>query len=149
MTGRERGRGGASLARRTDPLLTVLLAVDLLLFAGGAAAHSGIAVPLGFDTWEEPLLVPAAIIEGLGAAGLLVTLAAVAGRASWARRMSWWTLWYCFAGVLWGMVRLATGSIPEAHTMSNDFLHIGMVLVTTLALVRLAGTPAQSEDYDG
>jgi len=130
---------GASLARYADPLLNVLLAVDLLLFAGGAVAHSGIAVPLGFGTWEEPLVVPAAIIEGLGAAGLLVTLAAVAARASWAYRMCWWALWYCFAGVLWGMARLAIGSIPEAHTMSNDFLHIGMILVTTVAVVRRAG----------
>jgi hypothetical protein len=148
MTGPERGGAGASLARRTDPVLVVLLAVDLLLFAGGATAHSGIPVPLGFDTWEEPLLVPAAIIEGLGAAGLLVTLAAIAGRASWAYRMSWWTLWYCFAGVLWGMVRLAVGSIPEAHTMSNDFLHIGMVLVTTGALVRQAGHRHGLDDND-
>jgi hypothetical protein len=36
------------------------------------------------------------------------------------------------------MARLAIGSIPEAHTMTNDFLHIGMTLVTTVALVRLA-----------
>lgn len=43
-----------------------------------------------------------------------------------------------FAGVLWGMFRLAPGSIPAAHTVSNDLLHIGMTLVTTLALVRLA-----------
>jgi len=35
--------------------------------------------------------------------------------------------------------RLALGSIPEARAMTNDFLHIGMTLVTTLALVRLAG----------
>jgi hypothetical protein len=37
------------------------------------------------------------------------------------------------------MFRLAVGSIPAAHTVSNDFLHIAMTLVTTLALVRLAG----------
>jgi hypothetical protein len=36
------------------------------------------------------------------------------------------------------MNRLAVGSIPEARTVSNDFLHIAMTLVTTLALVRLA-----------
>jgi hypothetical protein len=46
--------------------------------------------------------------------------------------------WYYFSGVLWGMFRLAVGSIPAAHTMINDFLHITMTLVTTLALVRLA-----------
>jgi hypothetical protein len=134
----EAGSAGAGLARNPDRLLNVLLAVDLLLFAGGAVAHSGIPIPLGFGTWEEPLLVPAAIIEGVGAAGLLLTLVAVAGRANWAYRICWWVLWYCFAGVLWGMARLAVGSIPEAHTMTNDFLHIGMTLVTTIALVRLA-----------
>jgi hypothetical protein len=37
-----------------------------------------------------------------------------------------------------GMGRLALGSNPAAHTVSNDFLHIAMTLVTTLALVRLA-----------
>jgi hypothetical protein len=53
--------------------------------------------------------------------------------------IGWWVLWYCFAGVLWGMGRLAVGSIPEARTMTNDFLHMGMIILTTLALVRLAG----------
>jgi hypothetical protein len=129
---------GTHPARHADPLLNVLLAVDFLLFVGGAVAHSGVPVPLGFGTWEEPLLVPAAIIEGVGAAGLLMALAAVAGRANWAHRLCWWMLWYCFFGVLWGMGRLAMGSIPEAHTMSNDFLHIGMTLLTTVSLVRLA-----------
>lgn len=83
-------------------------------------------------------MVPAAIIEGIGAAGLLTTLAAIAGRASRAYRICWWIMWHCFDGVLWGMARLAVGSIPEVHTMSNDFLHIGMTLVTTVSLVRLA-----------
>jgi hypothetical protein len=133
----ELGGAKAGVARYPDRLLNVLLAVDFLLFACGAVAHSGIPIPLGFGTWEEPLVVPAAIIEGIGAAGLLFALAA-AGRANWAYRVCWWVLWYCLAGVLWGMARLAIGSIPEAHTMTNDFLHIGMTLVTTVALVRLA-----------
>nr|MBA2364045.1 hypothetical protein [Chloroflexia bacterium] len=64
------------------------------------------------------------------------------GRPPWAGRLARWILWYSFAGVLWGMGRLAMGSIPEAHTMSNDFLHIAMTLVTTAALVRLAGRRA-------
>jgi hypothetical protein len=136
--GNDAGGAGARL-QHADPLLNVLLAVDLLLFAGGAVAHSGIPIPFGFATWEEPLLVPAAIIEGLGAGGLLITLVAVAGRASGAYRTCWWVLWYCFAGLLWGMARLALGSIPEARTVTNDFLHIGMTLVTTVSLVRLAG----------
>jgi hypothetical protein len=47
-------------------------------------------------------------------------------------------LWYCFAGVLSGMGRLALGSMLVARTITDDFVHIAMTLVTTLALVQLA-----------
>jgi hypothetical protein len=124
---------------RVDLPLALLLIADLLLFAGGATAHAGVPIPLGIGTWVEPLLVPAAVVEGAGAVGLLLALGATMRGAHRASGVTWWVLWYCFAGVLWGMGRLAIGSIPEAHTMSNDFLHIGMTLITTLALVRLAG----------
>jgi hypothetical protein len=128
--------------RLSEPVLVALLAVDLLLFAGGATAHSGVPIPLGIGTWTEPLVVPAAIIEGLCAAGIAITLVTIARRTSWARRLASWVLWFCFLGVLWGMaqapLRLAMGSIPGARTISNDFLHIAMTLVTTAALVRLA-----------
>lgn len=72
--------------KSADPLLAILVSVNLLLFAGGAIAHAGVGIPLGVGTWKEPLLVPAAIIEGAGAAGLLITLIAVAARANWAYR---------------------------------------------------------------
>jgi hypothetical protein len=131
-------QGIAHRPRWAEPVLTALVTLDLLLFAGGAIAHAGVPIPLGIGTWVEPLLVPAAIVEGLGAVGLAAALVALASRAGWAAPVTWWVLWYCFAGVLWGMGRLAMGSIPEAHTITNDFLHIGMTLVTTGALVRLA-----------
>lgn len=126
-----------TLASR-EQILFSLLIIDFVLFASGAIAHLGIPIPLGFGTWNETFLVPAAIIEGVGALALGVTLISLGVGALWSRRLAWWALWYCFAGVLWGMARLAIGSIPAAHTMSNDFLHIAMTLVTTLALVRLA-----------
>jgi hypothetical protein len=122
----------------TDPVIVILTLADLALFAGGSAAHAGIAIPLAVSTWTEPVVVPAAIIEGIGAIALLVTAVAIAANASWSRRLAWWVAWYCFAAVLWGMARLAIGSIPEARTMTNDFLHIGMTIVTTGLLVRLA-----------
>ena len=130
--------GVSPRSRPADPRLIALLATDLLLFASGATAHAHIPIPLGFGTWVEPLVAPAAIIEGVGAAGLAASLASLATPATWAGRLAWWVLWYCFVGVLWGMGRLAMGSIPAARTMTNDFLHIAMTLVTTLALVRLA-----------
>ena len=112
--------------------------IDFVLFASGAIAHMGVPIPLGFGTWNEPLLVPAAIVEGVGAVASGATLVSLLVRVAWSRRLAWCALWYCFAGVLWGMGRLALGAIPAAHTVSNDFLHIAMILVTTLALVRLA-----------
>jgi hypothetical protein len=121
-----------------EPVLIVLLIGDLLLFAGGATTHAGVPIPLGFGTWIEPRVLPAAVVEGVGALGLAGTLASLAARAAWAGRLAWWALWYCFAGVLWGMGRLAMGAIPAARTMTNDFLHIAMTCVTTAALVRLA-----------
>jgi hypothetical protein len=127
-----------STQRSLEPILFSLLIIDFVLFASGAVAHLGIPIPLGFATWNETFLVPAAIVEGVGAVALGLALVALGAGTIWSRRLAWWALWYCFAGVLWGMARLAIGSIPAAHTMSNDFLHIAMTLVTTLALVRLA-----------
>jgi hypothetical protein len=129
---------GQFAQRSLEPILFSLLIIDFVLFASGAIAHLGIPIPLGFATWNETFLVPAAIVEGIGAVALGLALVALGAGTIWSRRIAWWALWYCFAGVLWGMARLAIGSIPAAHTMSNDFLHIAMTLVTTLALVRLA-----------
>jgi hypothetical protein len=44
--------------------------------------------------------VPAALIEGAGAIGLVMALVATLARAPWASLVGWWVLWYCFAGVL-------------------------------------------------
>jgi hypothetical protein len=132
------GQGTGPRPRWAEPVRIALLAADVLLFAGGAAAHSSVPIPLGFGTWAEPLLVPAAIIEGTGAVGSAATLISLAGRAARAGRLAWWGLWYGFAGVLWGTGRLAIGAIPEARTMTNDVLHLAMMFVTTAALVRLA-----------
>ena len=131
-------RIGRPTSRDWDPISLSLIIIDFILFASGAIAHLGIPIPLGFGTWNETFLVPAAIVEGVGALVLGSTLASIWAGSIWSRRLAWWALWYCFAGVLWGMARLAIGSIPAAHTMSNDFLHIAMTLVTTLALVRPA-----------
>ena len=139
---------GSRATGRAGPALIVLLSVDLLLFAGGATAHRHIPIPLGFTTWVEPRVVPASFVEGAGALALATALVGVVTRAGWARGVTWAALWYCFAGVLWGMARLAVGSIPEARTITNDFLHIAMTLVTTLALVRLALASGERPRHD-
>ena len=134
----ESSRIERAAAHAWEPILLSLLIMGFTLFASGAIAHMGIPIPLGFGTWNETFLVPAAIVEGVGALALGSTLASMWAGTTSSRRLAWWALWHCFAGVLWGLARLAVGSIPAARTMSNDFLHIAMILVTTLALVRLA-----------
>jgi hypothetical protein len=121
-----------------EPVLILLLVVDFLLFVSGALAHRGIPIPLGFTAWTEPVIIPASNVESSGALVLGIALASVLLGAAGSRRWVLGALWICFAGTLWGMNRLAVGAIPEARTVSNDFLHIAMVLVTTLALVRVA-----------
>jgi hypothetical protein len=135
---RQRSPAVGSAVHSREPIFVALVLVDFVLFASGALAHLGVPIPLGVGAWRETFLVPAAIVEGVGALALGAALISLGLGATWWRRIAWAALWYCFAGVLWGMFRLALGSIPAAHTMSNDFLHIAMTLVTTLALVRLA-----------
>jgi len=59
-------------------------------------------------------------IDRAFALALGAILSSLGAETLWGRRL------------LWGMSRLALGSIPAAHTVSNDFLHIAMTLVTTL-----------------
>src|SRR5215510_1047899 len=94
------------VSRSGEPILFALLLLDFLLFAGGAFAHLGIPIPLGFATWNETFLIPAAIVEGIGALALGVALLNLVAGPAWARRWCWLALGYSFAGVLWGMARL-------------------------------------------
>src|SRR5262245_10719133 len=106
--------------RSREPILFSLLIIDFVLFASGAVAHMGIPIPLGFGTWNEPFLIPAAIIEGVGALALGATLVSLGTGTSWSRRLTWGALWYCFAGVLWGVSRRDRAEGQAAHTVSND-----------------------------
>lgn len=133
-------RGPASDAHaRGDATVTALIVVDLLIWAAGALAHLDVRVPLGVAWWDEPRVIPAAIVETLAAAALAIALAArLAGRPN-AERIASYAFWFAFVAVLFGMARLASGAIPEARTESNDYAHIAMTALSTIGLVRLAG----------
>ena len=85
--------------RYGGPISLALLVIDFLLFASGAIAHLGIPIPLGFTTWNETFLVPAAVIEGVGALVLGAALISLGAGMARSRHLAWWALWYCFAGV--------------------------------------------------
>ena len=73
----ENSRIGRVVARGWEPISLSLIIIDFILFASGAIAHLGIPIPLGFGTWNETFLVPAAIVEGVGALALAGTLASM------------------------------------------------------------------------
>jgi hypothetical protein len=64
------GLAGVDPGTMTNDLLHIGLVTVHLLLSRGATAHAGVGIPLGFGTLVEPLLMPAAIIEGAGAVDL-------------------------------------------------------------------------------
>lgn len=114
-------------------IVIALISVDALVFLLGALAHAGVPIRLGLTTWKEPIVVGAAVVEGIGALLLIGALAAIALGIGPSATLTRIALWYCFLGVLWGLVFLALKTVPEARTVSNDFLHIAMLLITFVA----------------
>ena len=85
--------------RSIEPISLSLIIIDFVLFASGAIAHWVIPITLGFATWNETFLVPAAIVEGVGALALGTALITLGAGMTWSRRLALWALWYCFAGI--------------------------------------------------
>src|SRR6266498_649814 len=79
----ETSSAARSRPRSREPILFSLFVVDFVLFASGAVAHMGVPIPLGFGTWNETYLVPAAIVEGVGALALAATLVSLVVGATW------------------------------------------------------------------
>ena len=113
----------------------VLSAVYSATFFLGAFLHLGVKVPLGFAAIEEPVILPATIVEGTCG-----TVLAVAAFAVLARKNGAWTVAtaahaFALGGVLLGIGALAVGAGPS--TELNTVYHRVMVvaLVTVLALL--------------
>ena len=113
----------------------VVSAVYSATFFLGAFLHLGVKVPLGFAAIEEPVILPATIVEGTCG-----TVLAVAAFAVLARKNGAWTVAtaahaFALGGVLLGIGALAVGAGPS--TELNTVYHRVMVvaLVTVLALL--------------
>jgi hypothetical protein len=117
----------------------ILSAVYAATFFMGALLHLGVRIPLGFAVVEEPVILPATIVEGSCATAL-----AVAAFAVLVRRNGAWTLAtaahaFALAGVLLGIVALAVGAGPS--TELNTIYHRVMVLAL-VAVLGLLLSPA-------
>ncbi len=112
-----------------------LSAVSAATFFLGALLHLGVRVPLGFVAIEEPVILPATIVEGACGTALAVAAFAVLARKNGAWTVATAAHAFALGGVLLGITALAVGAGPS--TELNTIYHRVMVvvLVTVLALL--------------
>ena len=119
-----------------EKTIGVLSAVYAATFFFGALLHLGVGIPLGFAVIEEPVILPATIVEGLCGTAL-----AVAAFAVLARRAGAWTVAtaahaFALGGVSLGIVALAVGAGPstELNTIYHRVMVVALVAVLGLLL---------------
>jgi hypothetical protein len=114
----------------------ILSAVYAATFFFGALLHLGVRIPLGFAVLEEPVILPATIVEGL--CGTALAIAAFAVLASRNRAWTAATVAHAFAlgGVLLGITALAVGAGPstELNTIYHRVMVVALVAVLALLL---------------
>lgn len=98
--------------------------------------HLGVTIPLGIAVVEEPVILPATIVEGLCGTAL-----AVAAFTVLARRNGAWTVAtaahaFALGGVLLGITALAVGAGPstELNTVYHRVMVVALVAVLALLL---------------
>jgi len=113
----------------------ILSAVYAATFFFGALLHLGVTIPLGFAVVEEPIILPATIVEGLCGVALTVAAFAVLTRRELAWPITLAAHAFALGGVLLGITALALGAGPS--TELNSVYHRVMVvaLVAVLALL--------------
>jgi hypothetical protein len=114
----------------------ILSAVYAATFFFGALLHLGVRVPLGFAVVEEPVILPATIVEGSCGAALAVSAFTVL-----ARRNGTWTVAiaahaFALGGVLLGITALAVGAGPstDLNTVYHRIMVVALVAVLALLL---------------
>jgi hypothetical protein len=111
--------------------LGLLMALNMALFVFGAVQHVGVEI----GRFNEPVIVPAAIVESICALSLLSGLWAVLRDAPAFWRTAFIANLVAFAGVLLGILALAAGRGPR--TVSNDNLHRAMLTLIGLSFAAL------------
>lgn len=112
-------------------LIGSLMSANAALFVFGAVQHAGVTL----GPFQEPSIVPAAIVEGLCALALLWGALANFGGRTHARRTGAIANLFALGGVVLGMAALAAGAGPR--TASNDLYHRIMLALIGAALVLL------------
>jgi hypothetical protein len=117
----------------------ILSAVYAATFFLGALLHLGARVPLGFAMIEEPVILPATIVEGLCGTALAIAAITVLARRNGAWTVATAAHAFALGGVLLGITALAVGAGPS--TDLNTVYHRVMV-VALVAVLALLFSPA-------
>jgi hypothetical protein len=113
----------------------ILSAVYAATFFFGALLHLGVTIPLGFAVVEEPVILPATIVEGLCGVALAVAAFAVLTRRELAWPIALAAHAFALGGVLLGITALALGAGPSTELNSVYHRVIVVALVAVLALL--------------
>jgi hypothetical protein len=117
----------------------ILSAVYAATFFFGALLHLGVRVPLGFAVVEEPVILPATIVEGLCGTALAIAAFAVLARRNGAWMVATAAHAFALGGVLLGIAALAVGAGPS--TDLNTVYH-RVIVVALVAVLALLFSPA-------
>ena len=112
--------------------LRVLVVLETLVFAIAALLHAGVPLPVGI---AEPVIIPAAIVEGLITLFFAVSAYALFTRSAWAWPATTFAHGFAAAGILLGITALALGAGPTSD--ANYIYHRVMLVVAAAALVFL------------
>ena len=98
--------------------------------------HLGVKIPLGFAVVEEPVILPATIVEGLCGTALAVAAFAVLARRELAWPIALVAHTFALGGVLLGITALALGAGPstDLNTVYHKLMVVGLVAVLALLL---------------
>ncbi len=120
----------------------ILSAVYAATFFFGALLHLGVTIPLGFAVVEEPVILPATIVEGLCGVALAVAAFAVLTRRELAWPIALAAHAFALGGVLLGITALALGAGPS--TELNSVYHRVMVVALVAVLALLLSSAGRS-----
>jgi hypothetical protein len=112
-------------------VLGLLMALNMALFVFGAIQHVGVEI----GPFNEPVIVPAAIVESICALSLFWGVWAMFRESPAFWRIALIGNLVALAGVVLGIVALAAGRGPR--TVSNDNLHRAMLTLIGLFFVVL------------
>ncbi len=113
-------------------LIRTLIVLEAVVFLIAALLHLGVPLPVGF---AEPVIIPAAIVEGIIALFFAVSAYALFTHQTWAWLAATFAHAFAIAGILLGVTALALGAGPTSD--ANYIYHRVMVVVAVAALVLL------------